>query len=118
MPFSLLASIHSAIKIIPKLNNERKKLIKNSFYFRKILKNNNFNIGSSQTHIIPIIIGDPLQTIKISQKLENDGFYIVSIRPPTVTLNSSRLRLSLSSLHTKKNIKDLFNSLKLIKESF
>ena len=118
LPFSLLASIHSAIKIIPKLNNERKKLIKNSFYFRKILKNNNFNIGSSQTHIIPIIIGDPLQTIKISQKLENDGFYIVSIRPPTVTLNSSRLRLSLSSLHTKKNIKDLFNSLKLIKESF
>ena len=118
LPFSLLASIHSAIKIIPKLSEERKKLISNSFFFRKLLESDNFNIGTSQTQIIPIIIGETSKTIKISEKLKNKGFYITSIRPPTVPLNSSRLRLSLSSLHTKKNIKDLFNSLKLIKRNF
>ncbi len=118
LPFSLLASIKSSLQIISKLKKERKKLINNSYYFRKILKNYGFNIGSSQTHIIPIIIGNPLKALNASKKLINKGFYIISIRPPTVNLASSRLRLSLSCLHTKKNIKDLFNSLKLIKKSF
>ena len=115
LPFSLLASIYSSIKMIPKLKNERKKLIKNSFYLREILKKENFNIGNSQTNIIPIIIGDSKKTISISKGLERKGFYVVPIRPPSVPLNSSRLRISISSCHSQNNIKKLFNSLKMFK---
>ena len=115
LPFSLLASIYSGIKIIPKLKNERKKLIKNSYFLRKILKKNNFDIGNSQTNIIPIIIGDSKKTILISKKLEKKGFYVVPIRPPSVPPNSSRLRISISSCHSQNNIKKLFNSLKMFK---
>ena len=109
LPFSLLASIYSAIKIIPKLNNERKKLIKNSFIFRNMLKKENFNIGNSQTNIIPIIIGNTNKTILISKKLEKKGIYIVPIRPPSVPSNTSRLRISISSNHSQNDIKKLFN---------
>ena len=115
LPFSLLASIYSGIKIIPKLKNERKKLIKNSFYLRRILKKENFNIGNSQTNIIPIIIGDSKKTISISKGLERKGFYVAPIRPPSVPPNSSRLRISISSCHSQDNIKKLFNSLKMFK---
>ena len=115
LPFSLLASIYSSITMIPKLKNERKKLIKNSFYLREILKRENFNIGNSQTNIIPIIIGDSKKTISISKGLEMKGFYVVPIRPPSVPLNSSRLRISISSCHSQNNIKKLFNSLKMFK---
>ncbi len=115
LPFSLLASIYSGIKIIPKLKNERKKLIKNSYFLRKILKKDNFDIGNSQTNIIPIIIGDSKKTILISKKLEKKGFYVVPIRPPSVPPNSSRLRISISSCHSQNNIKNLFNSLKMFK---
>ena len=115
LPFSLLASIYSSIKIIPKLKNERKKLIKNSFYLREALKKENFNIGNSQTNLIPIIIGDPKKTILISKELENKGLYVVPIRPPSVPQNSSRLRISISSCHSQDNIKKLFNSLKMFK---
>jgi len=115
LPFSLLASIYSSITMIPKLKNERKKLIKNSFYLREILKKENFNIGNSQTNIIPIIIGDSKKTISISKGLERKGFYVVPIRPPSVPLNSSRLRISISSCHSQNNIKKLFNSLKMFK---
>ena len=113
--FSLLASIYSSIKMIPKLKNERKKLIKNSFYLREALKKENFNIGNSQTNIIPIIIGDPKKTISISKELERKGLYVVPIRPPSVPPNSSRLRISISSCHSHSNIKKLFNSLKCLK---
>ncbi|MBK47844.1 MAG: 8-amino-7-oxononanoate synthase [Pelagibacteraceae bacterium] len=115
LPFSLLASIYSAIKIIPKLNNERKKLIKNSFIFRNMLKKENFNIGNSQTNIIPIIIGNTNKTILISKKLEKKGIYIVPIRPPSVPSNTSRLRISISSNHSQNDIKKLFNLLKNLK---
>ncbi len=115
LPFSLLASIYSGIKIIPKLKNERKKLIKNSYFLRKILKKDNFDIGNSQTNIIPIIIGDSKKTILVSEKLEKKGFYVAPIRPPSVPPNSSRLRISISSCHSQNNIKKLFNSLKMFK---
>ena len=115
LPFSLLASIYSGIKIIPKLKNERKKLIKNSYFLRKILKKDNFDIGNSQTNIIPIIIGDSKKTILISKKLEKKGFYVAPIKPPSVPPNSSRLRISISSCHSQNNIKKLFNSLKMFK---
>ena len=115
LPFSLLASIYSGIKIIPKLKNERKKLIKNSYFLRKILKKDNFDIGNSQSNIIPIIIGDSKKTIFVSKKLEKKGFYVAPIRPPSVPPNSSRLRISISSCHSQNNIKELFNSLKMFK---
>ena len=115
LPFSLLASIYSGIKIIPKLEKERKKLIKNSYFLRTILKRDNFDIGNSQTNIIPIIIGNSKKTISISKKLEKKGFYVAPIRPPSVPANSSRLRISISSFHTLNDIKKLFYFLKMFK---
>ena len=86
--------------------------ISNSYFFRALLTKEGFNIGKSQTNIIPIIIGDPKKTIKISKNLEKKGFFISPIRPPSVPPNSSRLRISITSLHTNKLIKKLFNTLK------
>ena len=115
LPFSLLASIYSGIKIIPKLKNERKKLIKNSYLLRTMLNKEGFNIGNSQTNIIPIIIGNSKKALIISKKLEKKGFYVVPIRPPSVPPNSSRLRISITSSHSQNNIKKLFKFLKMFK---
>ena len=51
----------------------------------------------SETHIIPIIIGDNEKTIRVSEKLRSLGYYIPAIRPPTVPIGTSRLRLSLTA---------------------
>ena len=115
LPFSLLASIYSGIKIIPKLKNERKKLIKNSYFLRTMLNKEGFNIGNSQTNIIPIIIGNSKKALIISKKLEKKGFYVVPIRPPSVPPDSSRLRISITSSHSQNNIKKLFKFLKMFK---
>ena len=115
LPFSLLASIYSSIKMIPKLKNERKKLIKNSYFLRTMLNKEGFNIGNSQTNIIPIIIGNSKKALIISKKLEKKGFYVVPIRPPSVPPNSSRLRISITSSHSQNNIKKLFKFLKMFK---
>ena len=51
----------------------------------------------SSTHIIPLVIGDNEKTIKISEKLRSMGYYIPAIRPPTVPIGTSRLRISLTA---------------------
>ena len=56
----------------------------------------NFQTVSS-SHIIPIVIGSNNNTVKISEKLRAEGFYIPAIRPPTVPEGSSRLRISLTA---------------------
>ena len=89
-----------------------KDLRKNSLFFRRSLKHIGFNIGNSQTHIVPIIIGEPNKTILISNKLENKGLYLAPIRPPSVPPKSSRLRISLSSLHKLNHLNKLIKELK------
>ena len=58
---------------------------------------NLLNKTVSKSQIIPIIIGSNEDTIKISEKLRAEGYYIPAIRPPTVPEGTSRLRISLTA---------------------
>ena len=51
----------------------------------------------SESQIVPVIIGENDKTIKIAQHLQSKGFYILPVRPPTVPIGTSRLRLSLTA---------------------
>ena len=64
-------------------------------------------LGNSITPIQPILINDTKQSMQLSEKLLEKGFYVPVIRPPTVPRNTSRLRISISALHTPKDIKKL-----------
>ena len=66
------------------------------------------------SQIFPIIIGSNDDTIKISEKLRAEGFYIPAIRPPTVLEGSSRLRLSLTA---DTELNDILEVLRIILES-
>ncbi len=66
--------------------------------------------GKSQ--IIPVIIGENEKTVKIAEELQSKGFYILPVRPPTVPVNTSRLRLSLTAditFEEFKNVIDIVN---------
>ncbi len=63
----------------------------------------------SETHIIPIIIGDNEKTVILSEKLRSLGYYIPAIRPPTVAEGTSRLRLSLTADCQFEDIKKLID---------
>ncbi|RKG52350.1 8-amino-7-oxononanoate synthase [Acinetobacter cumulans] len=51
----------------------------------------------SGSHIVPVIIGDSAKTVAKAQALQNAGFYIMPVRPPTVPQQSARLRVSLTA---------------------
>lgn len=66
----------------------------------------------STSHIISIIIGDNLKTIKLSQKLEENGYLAYSIKEPTVPKNTARLRISLTADMKKEELEKFFYLLK------
>jgi 8-amino-7-oxononanoate synthase len=62
--------------------------------------------------IIPWILGGDKEALAASSMLRDRGLLIQAIRPPTVKEGRSRLRISLSSLHTDSEIEKLAYSIK------
>lgn len=65
----------------------------------------------SQTAIQPLLLGDNARTLAVSQRLEEAGFRVAAIRPPTVPEGSARLRITLSAAHQEQDIKALVAAL-------
>jgi len=62
--------------------------------------------------IFPIILGQEAKAMEASLKLLEKGFFVPAIRPPSVPKNKSRLRLTLSAVHTDQEIEDLLKCLR------
>ncbi len=67
---------------------------------------------NGKTQIIPVIIGDNAKTVKIALELQSKGFFVLPVRPPTVPVNTSRLRLSLTADITTNEFKLLADTIK------
>jgi len=97
-------SATKALEIISREPERIERLRQNIVLFCDKLK-----LENNQTPIIPIIIGDEKKAVEISDKLLKAGYYIPAIRYPTVAKGTARLRVALSSEHTKEQILDATN---------
>jgi 8-amino-7-oxononanoate synthase len=61
--------------------------------------------------IVPILIGDEAEAVRVAALVLERGLLIPAIRPPTVAPGTSRLRLALSAAHTDSMIDDLLSVL-------
>lgn len=62
--------------------------------------------GGPGTHIVPIILGEDERALHVAQMLQQKGYDIRAIRPPTVPEGTARLRLSLSAALDEKTLED------------
>jgi len=60
-----------------------------------------------QSPIVPIVIGDEQTALAASRYLEDEGFLVVAIRPPTVPAGTARLRLTFTAQHPDDEIERL-----------
>ena len=70
--------------------------------------------AGSESHIIPVIIGGNKETVDTCEILFHNGFFTLPIRPPTVPEGTSRLRLSLTTDITEK---ELLEAISLAKQT-
>ncbi|HOP50415.1 MAG TPA: aminotransferase class I/II-fold pyridoxal phosphate-dependent enzyme, partial [Ignavibacteriales bacterium] len=77
--------------------SERQYLKRISSEIRSFTENSTQSKSISQSHIIPIIIGDNEKTLKLARLFQENEILLLAIRPPTVPQGTSRLRLSLTA---------------------
>ncbi len=101
------AAALAAIEILRTEPGRRENLKQNAEYLRRRLNQLGINTGQSRSHIIPVIIGGEKDTLTVSKKLYEMGFFIPAIRPPTVPAGTARLRVSVQSEHSAEQMDKL-----------
>ncbi|MCA9259130.1 MAG: aminotransferase class I/II-fold pyridoxal phosphate-dependent enzyme, partial [Planctomycetales bacterium] len=59
-----------------------------------------FDVGTSRSQIVPLMIGDNDRAVQFAQRLQARGVFVKAVRPPTVPPGTARLRFSLTLAHT------------------
>jgi 8-amino-7-oxononanoate synthase len=57
--------------------------------------------------IVPLVVGPAAQTLALSAALEQRGFLVTAIRPPTVPENTARLRFTFTAMHEEQQVQQL-----------
>jgi 8-amino-7-oxononanoate synthase len=111
LPPLIVGMVKEALRIMKEEPWRREKLWENTRLFREGAKRLGFKV-LGETPIVPIVIGDDHLTMRLSAALFELGIYVQGIRPPTVPPGTSRLRFSISALHTKEHIEKALFALK------
>ncbi|MEK7061781.1 MAG: glycine C-acetyltransferase [Patescibacteria group bacterium] len=107
----------ASIKAIDLLNNNPellKQSKENTIYFREQIKIRGFKIIEGNHPIVPIHIGRADLAQKMQKELLEKGLYVVGLWFPVVAEGQARLRVQISSVHTKEDIDKAIDILTII----
>ena len=102
-PFNV-AWTHFIFERLPQFSKERTHLEQLSAFLRQEVEHRT-QIMPSQTCIVPYILGENDATLTKAKDLQEQGYYCLPIRPPTVPKDTSRIRLSLTADMTMDEVK-------------
>ena len=85
----------------------RARLHRNIKQWKKGSRFTTWNRLESDTAIQPIVVGGNETALQLAKALDQLGYWIPAIRPPTVPKGMARLRMTLSAAHTKEQIQGL-----------
>lgn len=111
MPPSAVASVIAALDIIESEPERIDKLWANTEYAKKLLLEAGFDIGHSNSPIIPIYIRDNTKTFMITNILQQNGVFVNPVVSPAVPSDSSLIRFSLMATHTFEQIDSAISKL-------
>ena len=115
LPPCIAAGAYTSIRHLKFSDDERNLMFETVKKLKISLKKNNIPFLDHNSHIIPVLIGDPKLCKEASQILLDEfKIYVQPINYPTVQKGTERLRITCSPNHTTKMIKDLTNALKII----
>ena len=119
LPAALCASALEAIRIIEKDKPRIQRLKENADFLRQGLRALGFDtLDSQDTPIVPVLTGQPQSTVEFSQRLFEQGIFVQPIRPPTVPQGECRLRLTVMSEHTKKDLEFVLERFRKIRKQY
>lgn len=101
----------AALRVVQSEPWRRWQLQTHASRLRARLAKRGISTAPSQSHIIPVVIGDNAETMAICQTLLERGFYAQGIRHPSVPTGTARLRITPMATHSENDIDALADCL-------
>ncbi|WP_442682769.1 8-amino-7-oxononanoate synthase [Stenotrophomonas sp. JC08] len=111
LPPAQIAASLAAVKLARRDHWRRDKLTELIAFFRDGARRHGLELMPSETPIQPLLCGDEATVMALSMALEQSGFLVSAIRPPTVPEGKARLRVTLSALHGTDQVKALVDAI-------
>ncbi len=103
-PPAMAAAMRVSLRVARSESWRRAKLISLVMRLRRLTLNEGLPLLESYSPIQPLVVGDNARALAVSAALEEEGFLVGAIRPPTVADGQARLRITLSALHTEADV--------------
>ena len=115
LPPAIAAGALASVKHLKTSNEERMIHQARAKSLKEKLRQTGIIVMPSESHIVPILVGDPVLCKKASDLLLSDhSIYVQPINYPTVPRGKERLRITPNPLHDEKMIDNLVESLKIV----
>jgi 8-amino-7-oxononanoate synthase len=101
---ALAAAATTATDLVEAADERRAALLAHARELRTGLRSLGYRAGEGDTPIIPVHVGEPEATMALSAALLEQGVFVHGIRPPTVPLGTSRLRVTPMATHSGAHI--------------
>ena len=118
MPPASVAAVIAALEIIQSEPERIARLWDNTNYAMKLLLEEGFDLGPTESPILPIYVRDTMKTFLVTKYLQDDGIFVNPVVSPAVPSDSSLLRFSLMATHTFAQIDEAVDKIaKAFKEA-
>jgi 8-amino-7-oxononanoate synthase len=105
LPPPAVAAALAALGLLEDRPRRVDRLLGNAAALREALAGEGFDLAGSRTQILPLVIGEPEQAMKICETALSRGVFAQAIRPPTVPPMTSRLRLAVMATHREEELR-------------
>jgi 8-amino-7-oxononanoate synthase len=114
MPPANVATVLKSLEILQEETWRLERLEEISDYMRKELRNLGFNVWSSQTPIIPVVIGEMYDCFRFWKDLFEAGVYVNAVVPPAVPRGQALVRTSYMATHTDEHLDKILSAFKKV----
>jgi hypothetical protein len=105
LPASIGVAALTALKLLQACPQRfTAKVNENTTYLRNRLKESGVSVKEGETPILPIMVGDEKEGVRLAEACLKRGILLSAIRPPAVPKGTSRLRLTVTAAHTKNEL--------------
>ena len=103
-PPAVAAACTAAIDVLESEPQHVRTLWEHTKYFKQTMKNLGFDIGSSQTPITPVMVGESGVAKKLSSRLFEEGVFALPIVFPMVARDKARIRTIMNAALTRQDV--------------
>ena len=111
MPPAVAAATRTSLRLLRDESWRRQHLQQLIADFRRGATELGLGLADSLTPIQPLILGTEDRTLAVAEQLQQRGYLVAAIRPPTVPAGSSRLRITLCAEHSREQVTGLLTAL-------